>query len=301
MKINKISADELRTWLETDNELILLDLMNPEFYAEEHIDKALNAPIYEVAFLSYVEKIINEKNSHIVIYDDNVNDYATADAASKLNIAGYENVDVLSVPLREWKKLGNSTVKGEPIAKAIAKDGIYMLDTEKSIVGWTGRNAKYAHRGKIMIKEGGVEIRSGKLVDGKIILDMNTISDDDLLDQTWKGVLESHLKSSDFFDVKKYPEAVFAFGSVKEIPGALAGEFNHEMEGILTIKDISKAIKFNATIIPQVDGSINGQAHFDFDRTLWNVRYGSEKFFEKLGMHLVNDIISLDLFLVAKP
>jgi polyisoprenoid-binding protein YceI len=93
---------------------------------------------------------------------------------------------------------------------------------------------------------------------------------------------------------------VFAFGNVKDVSDALAGEANYEIEGILTIKDVSKAIKFNAIILPQSDGSINGQAHFDFDRTLWNVRYGSEKFFEKLGMHLVNDVISLDLFLIAK-
>jgi hypothetical protein len=53
-------------------------------------------------------------------------------------------------------------------------------------------------------------------------------------------------------------------------------------------------------IVPMPDGSLNGNAHFDFDRTLWNVLYGSEKFFEKLGMHLVNDNITMELFLVAK-
>jgi hypothetical protein len=34
-------------------------------------------------------------------------------------------------------------------------------------------------------------------------------------------------------------------------------------------------------------------AHFDFDRTRWNVIYGSSRFFEHLGMHLVFDLISI--------
>ena len=47
------------------------------------------------------------------------------------------------------------------------------------------------------------------------------------------------------------------------------------------------------------EGRFVAQAHFDFDRTLWNVVYGSGRLFEKLGMHLVNDLISLQLKIVA--
>jgi polyisoprenoid-binding protein YceI len=84
------------------------------------------------------------------------------------------------------------------------------------------------------------------------------------------------------------------------IKDALGGISNYQMKGVLTIKDVKRPIEFPAMIVSIGDGVLNGQAHFDFDRTLWNVRYGSEKFFEKLGMHLVNDVVSLELFLVAK-
>ena len=41
------------------------------------------------------------------------------------------------------------------------------------------------------------------------------------------------------------------------------------------------------------------QAAFGIDRTQWNVIYGSGKFFRRLGGHLVNDRIDLQLRVVA--
>jgi hypothetical protein len=40
------------------------------------------------------------------------------------------------------------------------------------------------------------------------------------------------------------------------------------------------------------------EAHFDIDRTRWKVIYGSARFFEHLGMHLVFDPISIQIYLM---
>jgi polyisoprenoid-binding protein YceI len=77
--------------------------------------------------------------------------------------------------------------------------------------------------------------------------------------------------------------------------GPLTTKF--KVTGDLTIKDVSKEIAFEALLSKNMDGQLKAQAHFDFDRTQWHVFYGSGKFFEKLGSHLVSDIISLELFL----
>ena len=42
------------------------------------------------------------------------------------------------------------------------------------------------------------------------------------------------------------------------------------------------------------------EAHFDLDRTQWNVIYGSSRFFEHLGMHMVFDQISIELRLILQ-
>jgi hypothetical protein len=54
-----------------------------------------------------------------------------------------------------------------------------------------------------------------------------------------------------------------------------------------------------ATITKTSDNSLAAEAHFDIDRTKWGIIYGSARFFEYLGMHLVFDLISFQLRIVA--
>lgn len=300
MDIKKISKEELKKLIDTKADFLLLDVLPPEYYAEKHIAGAQNAPVYEVVFLEYVEKLTADKDKHLVVYSENANSLAAQDAADKLIAAGYTKVEILTDGLTLWQEAGFPIEKGAALEKPEIADGKYGLDVESSIVGWTGRNPKYAHHGKITAKSGSLEFQNKRLVAGKIVLDMTTIRDEDLADEILRSVLEAHLKSSDFFDVKKYGEASFEITEAEPISDALGGTPNYELKGNLSIKDVTRQIEFPAIIAPTGNGIINGQAHLEFDRTLWNVRYGSEKFFEKLGMHLVNDIVSLELFLVAK-
>lgn len=301
METGKITKEQLRELLETGQDVLVLDLMNPEFYAEKHIAGAANAPIYEVNFPEYVTKLTEDKNRRIVIYDDNTKPYAREDAVAKLANLGFKKIEIFEGGLREWQAAGYPVASGAEVPLLLASDGEHSLDVEKSLIGWIGRNAKYAHHGKIALKGGQVTFKNGQLLSGEIVLDMTTIQNEDLIDPLWRGVLETHLKSSDFFNVEKYPEARFVFRQANPILNTPYGTPNYVLKGELTIKDVTRPFEFPAMVVPQEDGSINGQAHFDLDRTLWNVRYGSEKFFEKLGMHLVNDVVSLEIFLVAKP
>jgi len=59
-------------------------------------------------------------------------------------------------------------------------------------------------------------------------------------------------------------------------------------------------MKFLSTISNLPDGAITAEAHFDFDRTLWNIIYGSSSYFEHLRMHLVFDPISIRLRIIAR-
>ena len=61
----------------------------------------------------------------------------------------------------------------------------------------------------------------------------------------------------------------------------------------VSVKDINAYLTENDSLIME--------AHFDIDRTKWNVIYGSIRFFEHLGMHKVFDLISLQLRVIAVP
>ena len=129
---------------------------------------------------------------------------------------------------------------------------------------------------------------------------MSSITDLDLQDDSLRELLTRHLKSDDFFAVDRFPTAVFKLAGWSPLTEATPGMHNGMATGSLIIKDINRPITFPACIDPQEDGSIKAHASLDIDRTLWNVLYGSGRLFERLGMHLVHDLISLELIIAAK-
>lgn len=52
-----------------------------------------------------------------------------------------------------------------------------------------------------------------------------------------------------------------------------------------------------ATSTPLPDGKPAAEAHFDIDRTGWNIIYGSNRFFDRLGIQVVFDLIGVQLTL----
>jgi polyisoprenoid-binding protein YceI len=129
---------------------------------------------------------------------------------------------------------------------------------------------------------------------------MTSITNTDLADKDLNSLLIRHLKSDDFFDVERYPEANFELTEGGPLVGATPGSPNYFIRGKLTIKGITKEFSIPAVIVPGENGGIKAHAYFDIDRTEWNVLYGSGKLFERLGMHLVNDLISLELIITTK-
>jgi polyisoprenoid-binding protein YceI len=75
---------------------------------------------------------------------------------------------------------------------------------------------------------------------------------------------------------------------------------NVEVEGLLELRGVRKDIRFPATVNRLPEGGVSVEAHFDIDRTRWEVIYGSSRFFEHLGMHLVFDPISIQLRMVFR-
>jgi polyisoprenoid-binding protein YceI len=157
------------------------------------------------------------------------------------------------------------------------------------------------HFGNLKLREGEIEVRDARIARGKFTIDMDSIEDVDIEDSTMRKMLIAHLKSDDFFDVKRYPIAEFELSKTTPIEGAKPGNPNAEVGGTLTLKGVRDDIGFRAIIAPTSNGLLAVDAHLDIDRTRWNVRYGSGKLYEKLGRHLVNDEISVGLKLVTLP
>jgi polyisoprenoid-binding protein YceI/rhodanese-related sulfurtransferase len=300
--INTISCKELYQWITEERDFIIIDTLPPEFYQSRHIARAHNACVYEITFPDQVREISSKVNSCIVLYDSSNRSRGAESAAEKLSAIGFTQTYVLSGGIEEWEGSGYPVnVMGPEIEEEpVFADGVHPIDCTESRLEWSGRNLFKKHFGTIVISDGEISIKDGEVTAGSITLDMRSIRNCDLQDQEENSLLIRHLKSEDFFDVERFPTGGFDLLECGVLVGATPGSPNYFIRGKLTLKDVTKEISIPANIVPGENGSIRAQACFDIDRTEWNVSYGSGKLFEKLGMHLVNDTISLELFITTK-
>ncbi|WP_306353012.1 YceI family protein [Flavobacterium sp. '19STA2R22 D10 B1'] len=174
----------------------------------------------------------------------------------------------------------------------------FTVNTAESVIDWTGSKLNGKHTGTLRLSKGDVSVNNGVLETGNFTIDMNSITDTDLTGDD-KTALENHLKGNvegkedHFFDVKKFPEGKFELTKVT----AEAGKST--LEGNLTLKGVTKNVKFPATVT--IDGnnvSIVSET-FTINRTLWNVNFGSKSIFDDLGNKYINDEIELKISIKA--
>ncbi len=294
-----LSTNELKRRL--DEGAVVIDVMTPEDYAACHVAGAINACIYEMVFLDRIVESVPDKNTELIVYDATGITRTAELARARLLQAGYPKVSILSGGLASWRDAGMPIEQsGDAILPGVSlADGTYRFDIETSRLEWIGRNFNNRHLGRIDILKGELVIADGRPVAGNIVLDMHSISNFDLQDPGYRDMLISHLKSDDFFAVERFPTASFILTGWEARPGASPEAANGIATGDLTIRDVTRPVCFPAVVAPQQDGGIKVHAAFDIDRTLWNVCYGSARLFERLGMHLVHDLISLELFVRA--
>ena len=156
------------------------------------------------------------------------------------------------------------------------------IKVENSKVIWKGYKVTGSHEGTIAIKSGHLNFNEDKLTGGAFVIDMSTISNTDL-EGEYKGKLEGHLKSDDFFGVEKYPTASLIFTKVKS-----TGKNSYKVTGDLTIKGKTETISFNLSVY----GS-KANASLKVDRSKFDVRYGSTSFFDGLKDKAIYDEFDL--------
>lgn len=297
-----ITRDTLKSWLDEGREVTLIDTLPPDVYAQAHIAGAISACVYQMDFLENLGEACADKGGRIVVYGHSAKSLGSKVAAEKLEAAGYTDVHDYPGGFQDWSDAGLGVERSDdaaPVAAPAIVDGDRPVDLSESLIEWVGRNLASKHRGALRLKSGSMSFQGGQPVGGSFTIDMNSIENHNIEESGMRQVLVDHLKSDDFFHVERYPEAVFQIKAIEAIPGSAPGALNYRIAGILKLKDAENELELAAAGGVDAEGRFVAQAQFDFDRTLWNVVYGSGRLFEKLGMHLVNDLISLQLKIVA--
>jgi polyisoprenoid-binding protein YceI len=300
-----ISPQEFRARRELTDPFVLIDTLPPDHFQKMHIPGAANACVFEVVFLDHVNRIAPDKGGEVIVYGSDRETLDAVTAAEKLIRAGYGHVKVLEGGLMQWAASGYELDGEDPAALEAPEpsvsphDRTYVIDTEESILEWVGRNPNTKHHGTVFLSGGEIVVRDGR-IRGRFEIDMKTIRNINLEGDPLQPVLISHLMSDDFFFVERFPKAIFHLQSAEPIAGATSTEPNFQVVGVLELHGVKKEIRFPATASPAEGGEVRIEAHFDMDRTQWDIIYGSARFFKHLGMHLVFDLISIQLRMVAR-
>lgn len=214
--------------------------------------------------------------------------------ASTLGLAAIVAISLVrpEVTVAEESQNTASAATTTPAAATIT----YVFDLAASELKWEGSKVVGgAHDGTIGLK-------SGELVWGKgpvssvVVVDMNTIVNTDLKKAGSKKKLEGHLKNEDFFHVTEYPEAKLSAKSFT----ATAKPDIYKVEGEITIRGVTEPITYETKLKKNDDGAVEGQGVLTIDRTKFNVKYNSARFFPDLGDKIIKDEFTLSYNFKAK-
>ncbi len=178
-----------------------------------------------------------------------------------------------------------------------AKAEKIVFDPKASTIKWQGKKVTGEHSGTVKLKHGEVTMNGTELTGGEFVMDMSSIEDTDITDAKNNQKLVGHLKSDDFFSVDKFPTSILKIKEAKSVEGFTGPTY--EVTGDLTIKGKANEVKF-PMMISTKNGKTTATASVTLDRTKWDVRYGSGKFFKGLGDKAIYDDFVLDVALATK-
>ena len=139
----------------------------------------------------------------------------------------------------------------------------YLITSENSKIEFIGAKVTGHHNGSFKKISGTIDY-AGQIEKSRVSI---TIDSSSL--ETDTPDLTKHLKTADFFDVAKYPEAKFESTEIK--PGGEKGA-SHTVTGNLTLHGVTKSVTFPATITVH-PGAITVESSFAINRKDFAINY----------------------------
>ena len=155
------------------------------------------------------------------------------------------------------------TSDAAPVAQQSPKGDRYQISPDTSKIEFVGSKVTGSHNGSFQKFNGEIDY-SGKPETSRVsvTIDMNSVKTD--TDQ-----VTNHLKTPDFFDTAKFPQATFVSTEVK--PGGEKGA-SHTVVGNLQLHGVTKSITFPATIVTSPAG-VSVESTFAINRKDFGINY----------------------------
>ncbi len=171
------------------------------------------------------------------------------------------------------------TSEAAPVASQPTSGERYLITPENSKIEFIGAKVTGHHNGSFGKFSGTVDYAGQPEKSRvKITIDVDSITTDD-------AKLTGHLKTADFFDVAKFPQANFE--STEITPGGEGGA-THTIKGNLTMHGVTKSIAFPAKIAVAPD-AITVDSSFAINRKDFGINYAGA------SDNLIRDDVALTL------
>ncbi len=162
----------------------------------------------------------------------------------------------------------------------------FNLDINQSKLNWTGKAAfnAYSLSGILLPESGSIYIKDNIIQTAILLVDMTSLD-------TENNDLKNHLRSKDFFEVKKFTQSNFKLKEPFNIQ-------NHSVvKGTMKIKE--KSVNIELPLIFEKDEQlITIKGTMVIDRTQFGIKYNSPSFFKQLKDQAIADDFILDFELV---
>ncbi len=198
-----------------------------------------------------------------------------------------------NVEIRSDRTSSAAAADAAMIADDTPVSAAFAVSPDNANFGWMGSKVTGRHYGNVNAT-GEVTLNENLITHAKVMVDMGSITVEDLKDEESNAKLTNHLKSEDFFDVENHPTAYVLIEN-SEINGAGGYDFS----GTMLLKGIEKPVRGTYQVGRDNDGSVMVAGEFAFDRTVYDIRYGSGRFFEDLGDRMINDEVMISFKMIG--
>ena len=176
------------------------------------------------------------------------------------------------------------SVIGLLIVSQMALAETVNVDLKNSYTQLTGKKITGEHTGKLYFKSASLDLNKNELKSGAFVVDLSTMTVEDLQGED-AAKLVGHMKNEDFFNVAKFPEAKLETTKIKK----------GNVSANLTIKGKTNPVKFS---VKKEGDAFKGK--LDFNRTKFDMVYGSGSFFKGLGDKVIHDKVELSFHIVPE-
>jgi len=171
-----------------------------------------------------------------------------------------QSVPAANVGTNSTSATASADTNAAPATPAAGK--AFVIQPENSKVEFTGSKVTGKHDGGFKQFQGEVHVANGTVSHAKVTIDTTSIYSDN-------ERLTGHLKSPDFFDVAKFPTAVFETTSIT------AKGIDATVTGNLTLHGVTKQITFPARLDVK-DDAVTVNAEFSINRMDFDIKYAGK-------------------------